>query len=130
MTTVLNALEFPVMVDQKKYFKDLGERLALLRKEAGVTQAQLGQRVGLSQQMIADYESGTRQHIPLCRLLSIAEALDMDVDDLLKHSGGYTSRKPGPASKLNRLTEQITKLPRSRQQFVVGMIEDAIARAQ
>jgi len=117
------------MTNQKTFFKDLGRRLAEARKEQGLTQVQMAEQSSCSQQLIAAYEAG-RLNIPIWRLLSIAEALDMQVDDLLKHSGGYVSRKPGPASKLNRLTEQITKLPRSRQKFVVGMIEDAIARAQ
>ena len=125
MTTVLNALEFQAMVDQKKYFQELGTRLAALRKEAGLTQAQLGQSVGLSQQMIADYESGTRQHIPLCRLISLAEALGVELNRLVAE-GVESQRKRGPAPRVQQLVERIQRLPKSRQKFVEEMLENAL----
>lgn len=125
MTADLNALEFEAMVDQKKYFQELGSRLAVLRKGAGLTQAQLGQSVGLSQQMIADYESGTRQHIPLCRLISIAEALGVELNRLVVENV-ESQRKRGPAPRVQQLVERIHRLPKTRQKFVEEMLENAL----
>jgi transcriptional regulator with XRE-family HTH domain len=113
------------MIDQKKYFQELGARLAALRKEAGLTQAQLGQSVGLSQQMIADYESGTRQHIPLCRLISLAEALGVDLNRIVIKNG-ESQRKRGPAPRVQQLVERIHRLPKPRQKFVEEMLENAL----
>ncbi len=125
MTANLNALEFRAMVDQKKYFDDLGTRLATLRKDAGLTQAQLGQNVGLSQQMIADYESGTRQHIPLCRLISLAEVLGVDLNRIVAESV-ETQRRRGPVPRVQMLLERIHRLPKPRQKFVEEMLENAL----
>jgi transcriptional regulator with XRE-family HTH domain len=116
------------MTDQKTYLHELGKRLAMLRKEQGLTQKQLGDRVDVTQQVIAEYEGGYR-NIPVYRLAQLAEALGVPVDDLMKGSIA-AGRKRGPASKLDRLTEQIAKLPRTRQRFVIEMLEDAVARAQ
>ncbi len=112
------------MIDQNTFFRDLGRRLAELRKEQGLTQGQMAERAECSQQMIAEYEAGKR-NIPLWRLLTIADALGVAVDDLLKESGNG-SRKRGPASKVERLADEIAKLPRTRQRFVVEMIENAL----
>ncbi len=116
------------VMNQNTFFKELGRRLAATRKEHGLTQVQMAEQSACSQQLIAAYEAG-RLNIPVWRLLNIAEALGVQVDDLLKVPGNGGTRKRGPASKLDRLTERITKLPRSRQRFVVEMIEDAVARA-
>lgn len=117
-----------VMTNQKTLFENLGRRLAELRREQGLTQAELADLAQCSQQMVAEYEAGKR-NIPLLRLMQLADALGAPVDDLLKDSTP-AARKRGPASKLDRLTEQIAKLPRSRQRFVVEMIENAVARAK
>ena len=44
--------------DEKEYFKVLGSRVAHLRKELGLTQVQLAETLGISQQMVASYEVG------------------------------------------------------------------------
>ena len=125
MATDLNVMEFHAMIDQSRYFQDFGTRLSLLRKEAGLTQEQLGKSVGLSQQMIADYESGTRKHIPLCRIIDLAEVLGVDVSVLL-NSDNDNQRKRGPAPKVQQLVERIYRLPRPRQKFVEEMLENAL----
>ena len=112
------------MTDQKTFFRDLGRRLAELRKEQGMTQGQLAEQVQCSQQTIAEYEAG-RMNVPVWRLLTIADALGIGVDDLLKDSGNG-SRKRGPASRLERLAAQAAKLPRTRQRFVIEMLENAV----
>ncbi len=116
------------IMDQEHFFKDLGKRLSELRKERGLTQVQLAELSNCSQQLIASYEAGCL-NIPVWRLLNIADALGLSLDNILKGSSA-ADRKRGPSSKLDRLTDQIIKLPRSRQRFVVEMIEDAVARAQ
>lgn len=112
------------MTDQKTFLSNLGKRLAELRREQGLTQGQLAERSQCSQQSIAEYETG-RLNIPVGRLASIADALGVGVDELLKDSGNV-ARKRGPASRIEQLADQVTKLPRTRQRFVVAMIENAL----
>lgn len=116
------------MIDTTRFAKELGTRIAACRKEQGLSQTQLGDLVGQSQQVIADYETG-RRRIPACNLASIADALGVSTAKLLDGTE-QPQAKRGPASKIDRLTAQIAKLPRTRQRFVIEWLEDAVARAQ
>ena len=42
----------------ERFFKDLGARVAQLRKDQALTQAQLAERLGIAQQTLAHYEVG------------------------------------------------------------------------
>ena len=59
----------------------------------------------------------------------LAEALEAPLEELLKDSP-KSRRKPGPASKLDRLTEQISQLPKPHQRFVVQMLETVVSQPQ
>jgi transcriptional regulator with XRE-family HTH domain len=58
--------------DEKVFFQQLGARIAALRKDQGMTQVQLAETLGLTQQMIASYEVG-RRRVPVSLLPQIAE---------------------------------------------------------
>lgn len=60
----------------------LGERMKQLRKEAGWSQAELGERVGTDSQRISRYENG-RITPSLEAIVRIAEAFDVSIDYLL-----------------------------------------------
>ena len=62
---------------------DIGEKIKDYRKESGLSQKDLGQKLNVSQQHIAQYESGKR--IPkLDTIQKIATALNISVNDLLE----------------------------------------------
>jgi transcriptional regulator with XRE-family HTH domain len=58
-----------------------GKRLARLRKSRGLTQTQLGEKVGVSFRMIAYYE-GQTNYLPTHILPALARALGVSVDEL------------------------------------------------
>ena len=58
-----------------------GERLAQLRKAAGFTQTELAQDLGISQRMVAYYESPTASP-PANLLPRIAATLGVSIDEL------------------------------------------------
>ncbi len=58
-----------------------GRRLAQLRKARGLTQTQLGERVGISFRMVAYYE-GQTNYMPTHILPQLARALGVSVDEL------------------------------------------------
>lgn len=60
----------------------LGERIKELRKAKGLTQAELGQLLGVSASMIGQYENGFR-YPKKETLTKIAEALSIDYEDIL-----------------------------------------------
>lgn len=77
--------------------ESFGARLAELRKAAGYTQVELAEEVGISQRMVAYYESA--EDYPLARLLRhLARALGVSTDELL----GLTPVKSRPAAKRSR----------------------------
>jgi len=121
-----NETEFSVvvMIDTEKFAKELGARIAAHRREQGLSQTRLGEMVGQSQQVIADYETG-RRRVPACNAAAIADALGIAAAALLDGTTQRKSRR-GPASRIDQLAEQVSKLPRMRQKFVVEMIENAL----
>jgi transcriptional regulator with XRE-family HTH domain len=59
-----------------------GKKLAVLRKKKGLSQDKLGQLVGVSQRVVAYYESETN-YPPTHLLIPLAKALHISVDELL-----------------------------------------------
>ena len=64
----------------------LNERIAVLRKERGLTQEQLGQRVGVSAQAVSKWEKGGAPDVEL--LPALADTLGVTVDALFGREGG------------------------------------------
>lgn len=66
--------------EQKQQTRDrIGQRIAALRKLAGLTQEQLSERAGLQRSHIGKIEKG-RYAVTLETIQAIAEALGMTVD--------------------------------------------------
>jgi transcriptional regulator with XRE-family HTH domain len=114
-----------IMIDQKTFFADMGARIARLRKERGWSQTELGKRAGLSQQIVASYECGQREHLPLCRLIDLAEVLGVDLVELLIGENGGP-RKRGPSSKMEKQIDQVRRLPKAKQRFVSELLENIL----
>ena len=97
--------------DEKEYFKVLGGRIALLRKELGLTQVQLAVTLGISQQMVASYEVG-RRRIPVSMLPSLAQALKVQTDAVLGNVT-KTRTKRSSTPKWQQQIEVIAQLPKA-----------------
>jgi transcriptional regulator with XRE-family HTH domain len=107
-------------------FAQLGQKVATLRKDQHLTQAQLAEILGISQQHMASFEKGIRK-IPASMLPTLSQVFGISVDELL--GVGATKRKRGPAPKLQRQIEQIQKLPRTKQRFVMQMLDTVLQQA-
>ena len=57
----------------------VGERIRILRKEAGLTQKQLGEKLGVSASMIGQYETNSRKP-KLETLIKIADYFGVSID--------------------------------------------------
>lgn len=64
--------------------KTIGDNIKQFRKDKGLSQKELGKKIGLSQQMIAQYESNKREP-KLQTLIKIATALDIPIFYLLSN---------------------------------------------
>ena len=110
----------------RKFFREVGERVTTLRKEQGLTQAQLAELLGISQQMVALYELG-RRRIPLDLLPEFARLLGVSIEGLFGATPQVARR--GPTPKLQQQLERINRLPRSQQRFVMKMIDAVLTQA-
>ena len=102
-----------------------GQRLHALREQAGLSQQQLADRIGLSQRAYAYWE---RHPVALRpdQLLNLASALNVSVEDLVG-TNGAKKRGSGPTGKMKQLFEAASRLPRSQQQKITALLEPFIA---
>ncbi len=102
----------------------LGERISAARQTAGLSQAQLADKLGVSQQMVGYLELAPVAIRPEL-LAKLSEALAVSVDQLLgiEHK---TSRTPGPVGKARQVFERVSQLPRATQQRILANVEDAL----
>ena len=109
--------------EERAFFAQLGSRIAKLRKDQGVTQVQLAERLGVSQQTITAYEVG-RRRIQVSALPVIAQALGVGVEELV--GAPPAPRKRGPAPKLQQQLEQLSRLPKAQQRLVSQLIDTVL----
>lgn len=109
--------------DDRAFFQTLGQRVATLRKDQHMTQVQLAEHLGISQQLVASYEAGRRK-IPASVLPALAKLFAVPVEQLLGMRNKAARR--GPTPKLQRQIEQISRLPKAKQRFVIEMLDTVL----
>lgn len=124
LTTWADAM--PADRDEKQFFKNLGARIAELRKAQNITQVQLAETLGVSQQTVTAYESG-RRRMPVSSLPLIARFLGTTVEELIGEK--TPPGKRGPAPQLQQKIEQLTSLPKAQQRLVLQMLDGVLAQA-
>lgn len=127
-TTAINpATLVALSKEERAFFAQLGARIATLRKEQGITQVQLAELLGVSQQAITAYEVG-RRRIQVSALPVIAKALGVAVEALLGAESKATGKR-GRAPKLQQQMERINRLPKAQQRFVMQVLDSVLAQA-
>ena len=106
-----------------------GQRLAELRKGAGFSQAQLGEKLGFSQRAIASWEMRETTSLRPDQITRLAEVLNVSVEFLITGKEQTRTGRPGPKSKLIEAFEEAAKLPRKDQKQVVSVVNALIAQA-
>ena len=113
--------------DERAFFIALGARIGRLRKDQDITQVQLAELIGVTQQTLNSYETG-RRRVPVSLLPAIAKRLGVAVEALLEDDAKAAAKR-GPVPKLQQQMDRIAQLPRARQQFVMQVIESMLAQA-
>lgn len=111
---------------EEQFFKALGSRVCTRRTQLDMTQAQLADLLGVTQQVVASYEVG-RRRVPASMLPDLAKALGVSIEDLLGMTNGR--KKPGPAPKLHRQLERIATLPKEQQKSILQVLDMALKSA-
>lgn len=101
-------------------------RLAQLRLERGLSQAEVAEAMELTQALVSNYEQGTRRlHAEL--ITRFAEFYKVSADDLLGLKSKPSSPKPNPSNELGlhllKRMQKIQSLPKQRQKEVLRSID-------
>lgn len=110
----------------------IAERVARMRKEKGITQAEMAELLGVSQSVVSDYERGAlRLHGEL--IVRVAEILSVSADELLGLAEtGSAQKRKGTAPKNRRLLrriEQIETLPKRDQEALLRTIDAFLSKS-
>ena len=119
------AATMSISTEERTFFVALGERIAALRRAHDVTQMQLAQALGISQQTLQSYEVG-RRRIPVSALPTVARTLSVQLEELFGQPQ-QASRKRGPVPKWQQQIEAVSQLPKAQQRFVSQMLETVLA---
>ena len=106
---------------------EFGARLAKLRKDAGMSQAELARRLSLTQSLISRFEQGQRRMYD-DMLAATAKILGVTPNDILG-IGPCKPVKPEEASLSKRLAlrlKLVEAMPRRAQETVIDMLDLAI----
>ncbi len=101
-----------------------GKRLKIFRKQAGLTQTELGEKIGLTKRMVAYYE--TQGGTPSPSLVAnMAKACNVSGNILL---GLETEATIKPKNiKIWRQLLKVEQLPEKEQKVILGMIDSLTA---
>ena len=103
-----------------------GQKMAELRRAAGYTQRSLAAEIGISQRMVAYYESQS-EHPPAHLLPTLADAFGITIDQLLGREP-ITPRKRPKNAQLMRKLQQVEKLPARARNAVLEHIDALVAK--
>jgi len=103
---------------------EFGERLVSIRQRAGLSQIQVAEKLGVSQQAYAGWERSTTALRP-DDLAKLADVLGTTTDELLGKQIA-TKRGPGPTGKARQIFERVSQLPRATQQRILANVEDSL----
>lgn len=111
---------------QTSTIEGFGERLADLRKAMGLTQKQLGEKVGVSNRVIAYYE-GETDYPPAHLIEPLAKALKVSSDELLGLKRIKQQLNPEHAALWRRL-KKIETLPKRDQKALLHYLDALVTK--
>jgi len=112
--------------DIDELLEQLGARIARYRKERGLSQAELAERMGVSQNLISAYEVG-KVRIGADTIVALARTFKVSADELLGLKPP-THDDAIPSRRLLRRLARFDSLPRRRQDALLQTI-DAVLQA-
>lgn len=108
--------------------KEIGARIATIRKAKGLTQADIAERIGISRLLISDYERG-KVRIYADILAKISTALGVSPDVLLAQKA-YKNEGYIPNLKIAKRIKALEKLPEIKQKAILKTLDDLIRANQ
>jgi transcriptional regulator with XRE-family HTH domain len=100
----------------------IGERIAAARKAHGLSQQDLGDKIGVTFQAVSKWETGAS--MPDIGLLSdLAQALDVSLDHLVNAADDGTASGQEPKTQWGKITGNITKDIRGDVGTIIGTVD-------
>ena len=132
-TTLRSPRHMAISNDERAFFVELGSRIAAQRKDQGITQVQLAEILGISQQAMNSFEKG-RRRVPVSTLPAIARALGASIDRLIGDPPAQpptpAPKKRGPAPKIQQQLERVSALPKAKQRVIAQVLDSMLAQSR
>ncbi len=104
-----------------------GQRMAAFRVAKNLSQAKLGEALGMTRARIVYYErAATNPSLDVVE--KVAAFFGVTVGELLNDTTKSRS-KPGPPSQFTQIAEQLDRLPRAKQKMVADMLAGILKQA-
>ena len=107
----------------------IGSRIAQLRKERGLTQKELAERLAVTQPVVSDYENDVIR-IPADVVVEIAKILAASTDELLGMKREARSTAGVKNRRLSRRLQAIDALPKRDQEALLRTIDAFISKTE
>lgn len=108
--------------------ESIGQRIARLRKERGVTQIELAERLGVTQPLVSNWERGEiRLHGEL--IVELARIFGVSADELLGLSAPTATSSSPARRRLSRRLQAIDKLSKRDQEALLRTIDAFLGKA-
>lgn len=104
--------------------KEIGSRIATLRKQKGITQKVLAERIGVTRTTVTDYECG-RVRLYDEILARLAKVLECSTDMILGLKP-ISQADPSPQLKFTRRVRELEQLPEIKQKAILKTLDDLI----
>jgi len=104
-----------------------GARIAQFRKDKGMTQKVLAERLGVSQPVVSDYETGVIR-LPADVVVEIAKLLAVTTDEILGLKAEARSASGLKNRRLSRRLRAIDALPKRDQEALLRTIDAFISK--
>jgi transcriptional regulator with XRE-family HTH domain len=113
---------------KEKNINSFGNRLAKLRKERGLTQQQLADKIDVSRRVIAYYEVES-DNPPSNIVVLLSKALNVSADHLLGLKP-FKDNGDKPSLRLTRRMKKIEALPPSQQKALLKTLDTFLKGAE
>jgi len=103
----------------------IGERLQLIRRRRGLTQKELGERIGLTREAVASYEAG-RSRIMDNTLIDLATVLRVSADKILGLERLPDEASPIASKRWGKRMAILESLPVTVRKHILRTLDDSI----
>jgi transcriptional regulator with XRE-family HTH domain len=113
----------------------ISENIRQLRKNSGLTQAELGAKIGTRQKVIADYENGISKP-PRDRLLALAKFFEMPVEKIVGRDDSAKVVEPNSEPKIHgnkrtaKLIQAFEELSETEQRVILNQTQALAEKRQ